>query len=138
MLIEATFRQSFSLWRAQLRHRVSLCHRCVWCDFLCFPLWCSSCVSSFQESLLRMLLGIEMLQVILCMDTAKDNCITPLQRMKQIQNNTFCCVHMQCIFHTCSAFFFSLMQTFTINILLEKLPEFMLDRSVFLVHFTAF
>lgn len=81
------------------------------CDIMTFPL-CCSCGSSFQESLLRMLLGIEMLQVTL-----------------RAQTHLLLCTYVLYLPHML-IFFFSLLQTSIINVLLEKLPEFMLDRSV--------
>lgn len=104
----------------------------------CFPLW-FSCASSFQESLLRMLLGIEMLQVRLCKKktTASlpcnglNKCTMPLSAVCVCSISS---THAQLSF---SCF----LQTFIINILLEKVPEFMFDRLVisdFFFHLTGF
>lgn len=81
------------------------------CDIMTFLL-CCSCGSSFQESLLRMLLGIEMLQVTL-----------------RAQTHFLLCTYVLYLLHML-IFFLSLLQTSIINVLLEKLPEFMLERSV--------
>ena len=94
-------------------------------DVDCFSFFLSPCcssVSSFQESLLRVLLGSEMLQVCFCSSVffSLQNRITFLQRPPTAKQT-----------HKAHSRYLVL-QTLIINTLLEKLPEYMLDRSVFL------